>query len=121
MLGVLGTAAQPEAFGHDSGMAGRVSRGDDPVRLRRGGRPGGEDGAPGEADPCWRPRPRDSRHRGRELLALGRGEAQRGGDRKSVVKGKSVSVRVDLGGSRIIKKKRKIDYKERDSKSSEYN
>src|SRR3546814_16872307 len=29
------------------------------------------------------------------------------GDRKSVVEGKSVSVRVDLGGSRIIKKKKK--------------
>src|SRR3546814_19226293 len=29
------------------------------------------------------------------------------GDRKSVVLGKSVSVRVDLGGRRIIKKKRK--------------
>src|SRR3546814_15910545 len=29
------------------------------------------------------------------------------GDRKSVVSGKSVSVRVDLGGSRIIKKKKK--------------
>src|SRR3546814_15419897 len=28
-------------------------------------------------------------------------------DRKSVVKGKSVSVRVDLGGRRIIKKKKK--------------
>src|SRR3546814_12167345 len=31
-----------------------------------------------------------------------------GGDRKSVVEGKSVSVRVDLGGRRIIKKKQKI-------------
>src|SRR3546814_16307529 len=31
--------------------------------------------------------------------------ARRGGDRKSVVEGKSVSVRVDLGGRRIIKKK----------------
>src|SRR3546814_12079681 len=30
-------------------------------------------------------------------------------DRKSVVKGKSVSVRVDLGGRRIIKKKKSID------------
>src|SRR3546814_14254402 len=29
------------------------------------------------------------------------------GDRKSVVKGKSVAVRVDLGGGRIIKKKNK--------------
>src|SRR3546814_14719358 len=32
--------------------------------------------------------------------------AGRGRDRKSVVEGKSVSVRVDLGGSRIIKKKK---------------
>src|SRR3546814_18959625 len=32
-----------------------------------------------------------------------------GGDRKSVVKGKSVSVRVDLGGRRFIKKKNKDD------------
>src|SRR3546814_16877381 len=30
-------------------------------------------------------------------------------DRKSVVKGQSVSVRVDLGGRRIIKKKNKTD------------
>src|SRR3546814_15417372 len=30
-----------------------------------------------------------------------------GGDRKSVVEGKSVSVRVDLGGRRIIKKNNK--------------
>src|SRR3546814_13381267 len=30
-------------------------------------------------------------------------------DRKSVVQGKSVSVRVDLGGSRIIKKKKRTD------------
>src|SRR3546814_13967743 len=35
------------------------------------------------------------------------GGEQRIGDRKSVVEGKSVSVRVDLGGRRIIKKKRK--------------
>src|SRR3546814_15663204 len=31
-------------------------------------------------------------------------------DRKSVVSGKSVSVRVDLGGRRIMKKKRKSTY-----------
>src|SRR3546814_12650948 len=34
-----------------------------------------------------------------------------GRDRKSVVSGKSVSVRVDLGGRRIIKKKKNITYK----------
>src|SRR3546814_20175626 len=34
--------------------------------------------------------------------------AQQTTDRKSVVSGKSVSVRVDLGGSRIIKKTKKI-------------
>src|SRR3546814_18537722 len=33
-------------------------------------------------------------------------EVLRGTDRKSVVEGKSVSVRVDLGGRRIIKKKK---------------
>src|SRR3546814_16046868 len=37
--------------------------------------------------------------------AGGTGEEQ-GSDRKSVVEGKSVSVRVDLGGRRIIKKKK---------------
>src|SRR3546814_13651324 len=40
------------------------------------------------------------------------GLAQKG-DRKSVVKGKSVSVRVDLGGRRIIKKKKKKNNRER--------
>src|SRR3546814_12605008 len=34
-------------------------------------------------------------------------------DRKSVVEGKSVSVRVDLGGRRIIKKKKKTQMKNR--------
>src|SRR3546814_17713629 len=34
-------------------------------------------------------------------------------DRKSVVSGKSVSVRVDLGGRRIIKKKKKKKYTDR--------
>src|SRR3546814_16849348 len=33
------------------------------------------------------------------------------GDRKSVVSGKSVSVRVDLGGRRLIKKKKNEKYK----------
>src|SRR3546814_14766107 len=37
------------------------------------------------------------------VFALGHAD----GDRKSVVSGKSVSVRVDLGGRRIIKKKKK--------------
>src|SRR3546814_19495820 len=35
-------------------------------------------------------------------------EQARGEDRKSVVEGKSVSLSVDLGGSRIIKKKKMI-------------
>src|SRR3546814_19232732 len=35
------------------------------------------------------------------------GRLSRSGDRKSVVQGKSVSVRVDLGGRRILKKKNK--------------
>src|SRR3546814_13890998 len=38
-------------------------------------------------------------------IATGRREQLTQGDRKSVVEGKSVSVRVDLGGRRSIKKK----------------
>src|SRR3546814_15002570 len=43
--------------------------------------------------------------RGRVLDKIGM-KGQDTSDRKSVVEGKSVSVRVDLGGRRIIKKKR---------------
>src|SRR3546814_17949384 len=38
---------------------------------------------------------------------------EHGGDRKSVVSGKRVSVRVDLGGRRIIKKKKQREQKRR--------
>src|SRR3546814_17474713 len=54
------------------------------------------------------------RHRGQQLAGVGvlRRREQPVGrrllDRKSVVEGKSVAVRVDLGGRRIIKKKKKI-------------
>src|SRR3546814_6353054 len=42
------------------------------------------------------------------IRGIPRGEVSRPGDRKSVVSGTSVSVRVDLGGSRYIKKKKLI-------------
>src|SRR3546814_15247749 len=45
---------------------------------------------------------RQSRHRWRVAVAR---HADRRGDRKSVVEGKRVSVRLDLGGRRILKKK----------------
>src|SRR3546814_14665707 len=49
-----------------------------------------------------------SRNLGQTLLFVGNvGQCRRAGDRKSVVEGKSVSVRVDLGGRRSIKKKKK--------------
>src|SRR3546814_20710929 len=41
--------------------------------------------------------------------SLSAASLRRRGERKSVVEGKSVSVRVDLGGRRIIKKKQRID------------
>src|SRR3546814_11916506 len=49
------------------------------------------------------------RHRHPRLPAGAEGALARlsGGDRKSVVEGKSVSVRVDLGGRRTIKKKKR--------------
>src|SRR3546814_16674169 len=53
--------------------------------------------------PISRRRPRA--HPARNLTM--RSTKPRYGDRKSVVSGKSVSVRVDLGGRRIIKKKKK--------------
>src|SRR3546814_20224351 len=53
-------------------------------------------------------RPMAKMRAGRGVSAISRWRAT-SQDRKSVVKGKSVSVRVDLGGSRIIKKKRNTD------------
>src|SRR3546814_16098726 len=41
--------------------------------------------------------------------------------RKSVVEGKSVSVRVDLGGRRIIKKKNKVVSKDNDNEEEKTN
>src|SRR3546814_10960071 len=42
--------------------------------------------------------------------------AATGGDRKSVGKGKSVSVRVDIGGRRILKKKHHANKKQKSEK-----
>src|SRR3546814_17871775 len=56
-------------------------------------------------------RHRIRRARTRPVLEPGRLAAgHQAGDRKSVVSGKSVSVRVDLGGRRIIKIKNQIQY-----------
>src|SRR3546814_14840816 len=57
---------------------------------------------------------RPSRGRGRETAPMTRRCRQLWSlsDRKSVVWGKSVSVRVDLGGRRIVKKKKKQKTKE---------
>src|SRR3546814_15219556 len=62
--------------------------------LRAGGRRDRRRDAPGQR------RGAAPRRRGRRLR-----RGRRRTDRKSVVSGKSVSVRVDLGGRRIIKKK----------------
>src|SRR3546814_4842857 len=47
-------------------------------------------------------------HHDRALDEIGQADCKEA-DRKSVVEGKSVSVRVDFGGRRIIKKKKKIN------------
>src|SRR3546814_18969762 len=52
--------------------------------------------------PC---REGQGRHRAYHDRRLRRGVARQPGDRKSVVSGKRVSVRLDLGGGRIINKK----------------
>src|SRR3546814_12028543 len=56
----------------------------------------------GSATLCACPSRARTRHRRRPRPLLGRGRS----GRKSVVSGKSVSVRVDLGGRRIIQKKK---------------
>src|SRR3546814_20572163 len=56
------------------------------------------------ADDRREPRGQGVDHRARIVDA--QGGLRHVGDRKSVVSGKSVSVRVDLGGRRIIKKKK---------------
>src|SRR3546814_12317602 len=83
--------------------------------------PGAARPAPGAGTPrggrSIRPPRMHARHRrgefparaGRRARRRGRGDARvdlARADRKSVVEGKSVSVRVDLGGRRIIKKKK---------------
>src|SRR3546814_11142750 len=55
-------------------------------------------------------RPVLERHLGKQVSGIARGETiswSLGRDRESGVEGKRVSVRVDLGGRRIIKKKKK--------------
>src|SRR3546814_17307376 len=64
-------------------------------------------GAPGKAERVACEQGPEEDHCSGDREAVGDGEFRRQQpdlDRKSVVKGKSVSVRVDLGGSRIIKK-----------------
>src|SRR3546814_16124746 len=61
----------------------------------------------------WRtaPRPRRAARQARLGRPLPRCNAQEEGDRKSVVEGKSWSVRVERGGGRIIKKKKNTQTK----------
>src|SRR3546814_13961725 len=75
----------------------RPSDPDQPEARRRGEQQPGELRAP----------PRHHEQRDGEDAPEERQQEQGKADRKSVVLGKSVSVRVDLGGSRIIKKKKK--------------
>src|SRR3546814_17004281 len=72
-------------------------------------RSGPRDRAP-RPDSQPRRRPARQQRAGPQRRAACRATARRQ-DRKSVVKGKSVSVRVDLGGRRIIKKKSTEEYK----------
>src|SRR3546814_11729942 len=76
--------------GHDGGRRGGILQGRSPHSRQNGDAGGG------------RPWLCQGRAAGNDTL-------RRRSDRKSVVEGKSVSVRVDLGGSRIIKTKKGRD------------
>src|SRR3546814_20457544 len=86
---------------------GRFRKGDGAVSLEA--REAAAHGLHGKAEivgnvaPCHRQRDRTGRP---APALLTRGDLKPKGDRKSGVEGKSVSVRVDLGGRRIIKKKK---------------
>src|SRR3546814_17571324 len=60
--------------------------------------------------------PAEDEERRLDVGALETFEQHLGVDRKSVVSGRSVSVRVDLGGRRLIKKKKNIRHKEIETK-----
>src|SRR3546814_20051673 len=72
------------------------------IRIRPA--PCADDAAGTDADAQGRPSADARRYSARQ------GSQDRVLDRKSVVEGKSVSVRVDLGGCRIIKKKNQITH-----------
>src|SRR3546814_16413075 len=77
----------------------------DPGNGRQAARPGHRCGGRGAHSPR---KPAVRARRPRRAGGCGAGNRLSApGDRKSVVSGKSVSVRVDLGGRRIIKKKKK--------------
>src|SRR3546814_14144265 len=78
----------------------RAAAGARPVAVGEGARPGRERGSALARPPECRLRAGRAARGSRQLI----GTRSRP-DRKSVVSGKSVSVRVDLGGRRIIKKK----------------
>src|SRR3546814_21121953 len=59
----------------------------------------------GHADRCWADGSRHPQRAGAQCVAARDRDRAARRDRKSVVSGKSVSVRVDLGGRRIITKK----------------
>src|SRR3546814_20533831 len=84
----------------DAGTALARRLAHDPARLRARG----ADHAGRQLHPDRQPRQPD---RGRARRERRREARLPGADRKSVVCGKSVSVRVDLGGARQLKKKKK--------------
>src|SRR3546814_11860971 len=100
------------------------------LRFRRTGKHGPADGG----EPRRR-RPRDDRQRseprrrgrlrgdawGASGERAGEPRAERRGDRKSVVEGKSVYVRVDLGRRRILKKKNRLRTKRKNQRRKQTN
>src|SRR3546814_11077563 len=98
----------PEGRAIAAAQAGEESPGSTettvPDNVRRAGPWAGSGKVPQRED---RPRPRPG-ERGKGAVRAHRADGN-GRDRKSVVEGKSVSVRVDLGGRRLITQKNKHD------------
>src|SRR3546814_19780561 len=104
-----GNLCRRENRGSSFGLAGREPAGRRPQR--------GVSRQPVDEDrPFGRRRRIEVKSRGDRVGIVERGGGDVDLDRKSVVEGKSVSVRVDLGGRRIIKKKKNKNIKKRHRK-----
>src|SRR3546814_15252782 len=101
---------------------GRVPPGQRPAKVRVSSRNGGASGF-GTGPPlverrCFGPHSEDMERLAKGRAAVGGGSRSRPLERTSVVWGKSVSGRVEFGGVRVIKNRRRLDLVEKKQRNA---